>query len=313
MWHRRRAAGRLKCAERLLIGGKRGASIKHPIQARLDAVARRPLAPQPGYWGIPVRVASVDALRGFTMFWIIGADGAAKALAEMLSGMGTIPSAAGNVIARQPPDELGSRPRARGLARRDARPFRPCHANARCSSLGRGHQYACGPPSLPKQAPATQRARQPALRGDVTLSWRFGSLSCGRNGGRLALPTLARAGATLTCAAAKTVVVPSTLRTRKAEGQNQLRPSTRAVEGFAGVWVTIRACGEVGFRLTAEAEIGRGRFADGPSAVLSIEFQHAVGGGCAVRDLGFRFFAHVLPSSSGRPPARSRNVVLGWW
>ena len=112
---------------------------------------------------------------------------------------------------------------------------------------------------------------------------------------------------------AKTVVVASTLRTRKAEGQNQLRPSTRAVEGFAGVWVTIRACGEVGFRLTAEAEIGRSRFADGPSAVLSIEFQHAVGGGCAVRDLGFRFFAHVLPSSSGRPPARSRNVVLGWW
>jgi hypothetical protein len=112
---------------------------------------------------------------------------------------------------------------------------------------------------------------------------------------------------------AKTVVVPSTLRTRKAEGQNQLRPSTRAVEGFAGVWVTIRACGEVGFRLTAEAEIGRSRFADGPSAVLSIEFQHAVGGGCAVRDLGFRFFAHVLPSSSGHPPARSRNVVLGWW
>ena len=48
------------------------------------------------------------------------------------------------------------------------------------------------------------------------------------------------------------------------------------------MWVTIRACGEVGFRLTAEAEIGRSRFADGPSAVLSIEFQHAVGGGCAV-------------------------------
>ena len=31
----------------------------------------------------PRRVASVDALRGFTMFWIMGADGAAKALAEM--------------------------------------------------------------------------------------------------------------------------------------------------------------------------------------------------------------------------------------
>jgi hypothetical protein len=32
------------------------------------------------------------------MFWIIGADGAAKALAEMLSGKGMIPSTAGNII-----------------------------------------------------------------------------------------------------------------------------------------------------------------------------------------------------------------------
>ena len=30
-----------------------------------------------------------------------------------------------------------------GKARRP--PFRPCHANARRSRLGRGHQYACGP------------------------------------------------------------------------------------------------------------------------------------------------------------------------
>jgi hypothetical protein len=35
------------------------------------------------------------------MFWIIGADGAAKALAEMLSGKGMIPSTAGNIIAGQ--------------------------------------------------------------------------------------------------------------------------------------------------------------------------------------------------------------------
>ena len=35
------------------------------------------------------------------MFWIIGADGAARALAEMLSGKGTIPSAAGNIIGGQ--------------------------------------------------------------------------------------------------------------------------------------------------------------------------------------------------------------------
>jgi predicted acyltransferase len=47
------------------------------------------------------RVASVDALRGFTMFWIIGADGAAKALAEMLSGKGTILSTASNIIGEQ--------------------------------------------------------------------------------------------------------------------------------------------------------------------------------------------------------------------
>ena len=39
-----------------------------------------------------------------------------------------------------------------GKARRP--PFRPCHANARCSSLGRGHQYACGPlPSRSKLQP----------------------------------------------------------------------------------------------------------------------------------------------------------------
>jgi hypothetical protein len=47
--------------------------------------------------------------------------------------------------------------------------------------------------------------------------------------------------------------------------------------------------------------------------VLSIEFQHAVGGGCAVRDLGFRFFAHVLPSSSGRPPCAFAECSTGWW
>jgi predicted acyltransferase len=47
------------------------------------------------------RVASVDALRGFTMFWIIGADGAAKALAEMLSGKGTIQNTAGTIIREQ--------------------------------------------------------------------------------------------------------------------------------------------------------------------------------------------------------------------
>jgi hypothetical protein len=93
----------------------------------------------------------------------------------------------------------------------------------------------------------------------------------------------------------------------------QFEVALLAVEGFASVGVAIRACGEIGFRLGAEAEIGRGRFANGPSAVLSIEFQHAVGGGCAVRDLGFRFFAHVLPSSSGRPPCAFAECSTGWW
>ena len=97
----------------------RGPSIKHRIQARFHAVARRPRARQPDdpairgrdwqHFGAvealplpaPRRVASVDALRGFAMFWIIGADGAAKALAEMLSGKGTILSTAGKIIGEQ--------------------------------------------------------------------------------------------------------------------------------------------------------------------------------------------------------------------
>ena len=95
-----------------------GPSIKHRVQARFDAVARRPRTRQPDdpairgrvrpHFGaveaLPLatrRVASVDALRGFTMFWIIGADGATKALAEMLSGKGTILSTAGKIIGEQ--------------------------------------------------------------------------------------------------------------------------------------------------------------------------------------------------------------------
>jgi hypothetical protein len=92
-----------------------GPPIKHHIQAQLDAVAGRPRArpairgpERPHFCAVealplpaPQRVASVDALRGFTMLWIIGADGAAKALAEMLSGKGMIPSTAGNIIGGQ--------------------------------------------------------------------------------------------------------------------------------------------------------------------------------------------------------------------
>jgi predicted acyltransferase len=91
-------------------GDNFGAANNPRTQARLDAVARRPraVAERPYFCSVeglslpgPRRVASVDALRGFTMFWIIGADGAAKALAEMMSGMGKIPSAAGSFIGGQ--------------------------------------------------------------------------------------------------------------------------------------------------------------------------------------------------------------------
>ena len=47
------------------------------------------------------RVASIDALRGFTMFWIIGGDGLALALGTMLAGQAPILAYAGELIARQ--------------------------------------------------------------------------------------------------------------------------------------------------------------------------------------------------------------------
>src|SRR4029434_9202483 len=89
----------------------RGPSIKHHIQAQLDAVAGRPRArpairgpERPHFCAVealplpaPQRVASVDALRGFTMFWIIGADGAAKALPEMTSHKRVIAETAAHI------------------------------------------------------------------------------------------------------------------------------------------------------------------------------------------------------------------------
>src|SRR5215831_17834086 len=57
--------------------------------------AEVPLALQTG------RVASVDALRGFSIFWIIGADGAIWTLERMLRDKGPAPSAAGNFLGTQ--------------------------------------------------------------------------------------------------------------------------------------------------------------------------------------------------------------------
>jgi predicted acyltransferase len=57
--------------------------------------AEVPLALQTG------RVVSVDALRGFSIFWIIGADGAIWTLERMLRDKGPAPSAVGNFLGTQ--------------------------------------------------------------------------------------------------------------------------------------------------------------------------------------------------------------------
>ena len=45
------------------------------------------------------RVLSVDAVRGFSIFWIIGADGAVIALERMLRGKGPVLSSVGSLRA----------------------------------------------------------------------------------------------------------------------------------------------------------------------------------------------------------------------
>jgi predicted acyltransferase len=47
------------------------------------------------------RIASIDALRGFTIFWILGGDGVAWSLQQMSAGKGPLISAAGNFIGTQ--------------------------------------------------------------------------------------------------------------------------------------------------------------------------------------------------------------------
>jgi predicted acyltransferase len=47
------------------------------------------------------RVASIDALRGFTMIWILGGDGLAKAIAQMSENKGAVVSTVGGAIGRQ--------------------------------------------------------------------------------------------------------------------------------------------------------------------------------------------------------------------
>lgn len=67
---------------------------------------RRPVGRSRGTVSLPQdsttgRVASVDALRGFSMFWILGADSLASSLNQMLAGKGPVLSAIGGAIGYQ--------------------------------------------------------------------------------------------------------------------------------------------------------------------------------------------------------------------
>ena len=63
------------------------------------------LAPKSFIEGMPVpptrRIASVDALRGFNIFWILGGDGAIWALDDMSSGKGPVVSGIGHFLGLQ--------------------------------------------------------------------------------------------------------------------------------------------------------------------------------------------------------------------
>lgn len=60
------------------------------------------LAPKSFIEVVPVpparRIASVDALRGFNIFWILGGDGAIWALDDMSSGKGPVVSGIGHFL-----------------------------------------------------------------------------------------------------------------------------------------------------------------------------------------------------------------------
>jgi len=67
------------------------------MQLRLAPGSVIDVAPVP----VTRRIASVDALRGFNIFWILGGDGAIWALDDMLSDKGTIASGIGEFLGKQ--------------------------------------------------------------------------------------------------------------------------------------------------------------------------------------------------------------------
>ncbi len=65
------------------------------LELGLSATSAPSIARQTG------RIVSVDALRGFAMFWIIGGDGAMVSLDQILRERGSVLSAAGGFLGRQ--------------------------------------------------------------------------------------------------------------------------------------------------------------------------------------------------------------------
>ena len=72
---------------------KEDTGLRGPAKRQIAAIEVLPTPAQ--------RVASVDALRGFTMFAILGTDVLAKALEEMLANAGWFPAALGAIIGTQ--------------------------------------------------------------------------------------------------------------------------------------------------------------------------------------------------------------------
>jgi predicted acyltransferase len=66
-----------------------------------DTAALEPRIVEPSPAAKPPRLASIDTLRGFTIFWILGGDGLAWSLQQMLANKGVLLAAVGDFLARQ--------------------------------------------------------------------------------------------------------------------------------------------------------------------------------------------------------------------
>ena len=79
-----------------------GARHRHAVRSEAE-VSRAPHPPAAEHIPGPRthRIASVDTLRGFTIFWILGGDALAWSLQQMLADKGALASAVGNFVGSQ--------------------------------------------------------------------------------------------------------------------------------------------------------------------------------------------------------------------